>query len=364
MDKLIHEVPKVLIVDDVATNVSLLQKMIIKMGYEPLTSTSVEQAIEVINHNLPNVILSDIVMPEVNGYQFCEILKKNVLTRDIPVIFVSAAGEVKDRQKAFDLGAVDFIHKPYEYVEIAMRLDTHLKMYYMKKELETKNKRLNTVIQEQAKQLEKEQKRLLKAFSTFAEGHKYYGTHVEFVTYNARLLAQALNFTEKYENKISAKFVDAIEISASIHDIGKVTIPKEILNKTGKLSKEDLQIIRQHTVNGYELLKEVYGDIKSNDFVEMALDVVRSHHENWDGSGYPDGLKGDEIPLPARILAIIDSYDALLREQCYRPQHTEEETKQIMNESTGIKFDPYIMDTFLKIEKQLKRTPQREEGNT
>ncbi len=351
--------PVVMIVDDIEVNVRLLEKMIKRMGYTPMTATSVDQALELLKDRLPSVFLLDIVMPGTDGYQFCEMLKNNPVTRDIPVIFVSAVDEISDKEKAFKLGAVDFIHKPYEYGEIAMRLDTHLKLYFMQKELTENNVRLNMVVKEQAWKLEEEQKRLLKAFSTFADGERYLGmeTHIEYVAANARLLAQALNFTERYENQISSTFVDAIEIAASIHDIGKVTIPKEILDKSTALSEYDMNIIRQHTSNGSELLRDVYENADDNYFAKMAIDVVRWHHENWDGTGYPDGLKGDEIPLAARIVSIVDTYDVILRERVYMKQHTYEEAIQIMKDETGRKFDPYIMDTFFRIEKQFKKNP-------
>ncbi len=356
MEYMNNHIPTIMIVDDVAINVKLLNKMVEKMGYKTIAATSVEQAIDLMKDEIPTLILSDIVMPGINGYQFCEMLKDNPMTRDIPIIFVSAVDEMSDKEKAFRLGAVDFIQKPYEYGEVAMRLDTHLKIFYMQQELTENNKRLNMVVKEQSRKLESEQKRLLRAFSRFAEGHRFFGmgTHMDYVSYNSRLLAQALNFTEKYENKISSNFVEAIEIASSIHDIGKVTIPREILGKTEPLTLEDRKIIEQHTVNGSELLKEIYGESQDNEFTRMAIDVVRWHHENYDGSGYPDKLSGEEIPLSARIVAIIDTFDAIHRERCYMHSHTHEKSLEIMREETGKKFDPYIMDTFFRIEKQLK----------
>lgn len=360
-----HKNPKVLIVDDIEMNVTLLGKMIEKMGYEPMLATNAEQAIALVNEELPSIILLDIVMPGVDGYQLCEMFKEYPITREIPVIFISAMEEMADHKKAFDIGAVDFIQKPYEYGEVAMRVNTQLKMYLMRQQMEENNERLNMVVQEQARKLESEQKRLLRAFSKFAEGHQYVGIghHMEYVAYNARLLAQALNFTNQYENQISTTFVEAIEIASAIHDIGKITVPKEIVMKPGPLTDREMEIMRSHTVSGYELLHSIYSDIDENVFVQMALDIVLCHHERWDGTGYPKGLAGEEIPLAARIMSIVDSYDSMMGERCYKTAMTREEALEAMHDDHGHRYDPYILEVFFKIERQLKKEPQMSEAS-
>ena len=304
-----------------------------------------------------DVVVLDIMMPDMSGYQFCELLKENPDTKDIPVIFVSAASELDDKMKGFQVGAVDFISKPFDYGEVAMRVNTHLKMYQMKQELEDSNRRLSIIVSEQAKKYDEEQKRLLKALAKITEGSNATGMtkHLENVAYNARLLAQALNFTEKYENQISKTYIEAVELAGAVHDIGKLTVPKEILDKPTKLTETEWEIMKHHTDNGDELIRAAYPDVEDNTFVKVACDVVRSHHEDWDGSGYPDGLKGSDIPLSARIVKIVDVYDSILSDRCYRSAYTKEESLAYMKQGSKSRFDPYILEVFLKIEKQLRK---------
>lgn len=353
-----EQAPAILIVDDVEINVRLLKKMVEKIGYIGITATGVNEAVKMMERTMPQLILLDIVMPDMNGYQFCELLKSNPVTRDIPIIFVSAANDLDDKVKGFHLGAVDFISKPFDYGEVVMRVNTHLKMYKMQRELEESNRRLSLVVSEQAKKFEEEQKRLLKALAKVSEGSNSTGMakHLENVSYNARLLTQALNFTEKYENEISKFYIEGVELSGAVHDIGKLTVPKEILEKPLKLTQTEWEMIKHHTDNGDEIIRTAYPDIENNRFVKLAAEVVRSHHEDWDGNGYPDGLKGEHIPLSARIVKIVDVYDSILSERCYRAAYTKEEALACMKKGRGIRFDPYILDVFFKIEKQLKKS--------
>ncbi len=351
------DVPVVLIVDDSDINVGLLKGMIHRMGYLGKTATSAKEAIELIREELPQLILLDIVMPDIDGYQMCEMLKANPLTRPIPVIFVSAAADKANKKKAFEIGAVDFINKPLDYSEVLMRVSTHVKMYQMQRQLEENNRRLNKVVSEQAHKFEEEQKRLLKAIAKMTESSQYIGmgNHLDNVSVNARLMAQALNFTDEYENKISNSFVEAIEMAAAVHDIGKITISEKILNKPSALTQEEQDIVNTHTMRGDEILKVAYPDMETNGFMKVASEVIRSHHENWDGTGYPDALCGEDIPLSARIMRIVDCYDCMLGERCYKKPVSREEALLEMEAGRGKKFDPYLLDVFFKIEKQFKK---------
>lgn len=350
------EKPVILIVDDVEINVELLSEMIEQMGFAARGATNVREAFGVISREQPQLILLDIVMPEVDGYQMCEMLKENPRTRQIPIIFVSVANDITDKQKAYELGAVDFIHKPFEYSEILMRVNIHLKMNKMQQQLEESNRRLNKVISEQALRLEEEQRRFFRAIAKISGNNQYTGDghHNEHVAANARLLAQALNFTEQYDNQVSNAFVEAIEMAASVHDIGKLTVPQYILGKKGKLTPEEKEIVYTHTVNGEKILRTAYPEDNGNQFIQMAFDVVRCHHENWDGSGHPNGLKGEEIPLAARIIRIVDRFDCLLGERCYKKAMPREQALEEMRAGRGTRFDPYLLDVFFRIEKQMK----------
>lgn len=350
------DIPDILIVDDIDTELFILNKMIEKLGYRATLAHNAQEAIESISNNMPQLILLDIVMPDINGYQLCEMLKDNQATRNIPVIFTTAMDNEEDKNKAFELGCVDYICKPYDYVSVRHKVETHLKIYSLQRELEDKNKRLSMIISEQSKKYEDEQKRVLKAIAKFAEENQYKGmkTHVDSVAYNARLLAQALNFTDKYDNKISNAFIESIEIAATVHDIGKITIPASVVNKDSQLTEEETELVRSHTTSGEKILKTAYPDIENNKFTRMAADVIRWHHENWDGSGYPDGKKGEDIPLAARIIKIVDTYDCLLAERPYRKAIPRQTVLDMMEKQKGIEYDPYLLDVFMKIERQMK----------
>ncbi len=352
-----NSVPDILIIDDVVLNGQLLIAMIKRMGYEGRAAVTANQAFEMIKEKLPQLILLDVSMPDMDGYQICEVLKANPTTRQIPVIFVSAEEDMSSKIKAFEVGGIDFLKKPVEYMEVNVRVNTYLKMYKMQQQLEENNRRLNRIINEQSIMFEEEQKRLLKAIAKLAEGSEFVGMsrHIDNISANSRLLAQALNFTEKYENKISGTFVETIEIASSVHDIGKITISNEILNKPGTLTPHEREVVNTHSIKGEELLKAAYPDLEKNQFIKMAAEVIRYHHENWDGSGYPEGLKGEDIPLSARIVRIVDSYDCILGERCYKAAQDKSVALDIMREGSGKQYDPYLLDVFFKIERQLKK---------
>lgn len=355
MDK--RDVPDILIVDDVVMNGRLIMGMMSRMGYESRMAVNATETFEKISEKIPSLIIMDVSMPDMDGYQLCEILKTNPSVRNVPVIFVSADKDVSNKVRAFDAGGVDFLSKPLEFTEVSVRVNTHLKMYRMQQQLEENNRRLNKIISEQSVMFEEEQKRLLRAIAKLAEGSEFVGMsrHIDNISYNSRLLAQALNFTEKYENKISGTFVETIEIASSVHDIGKITISNEILNKPGVLTEHEREIVNTHCIRGEELLKAAYPDVNKNQFIKMSAEIIRYHHENWDGSGYPKGLSKEDIHLSARIVRIVDSYDCILGERCYKAAQDKSVALDIMREGSGKQFDPYILDVFFKIERQMKK---------
>lgn len=309
----------ILIVDDAIINIGMLEDILIDLGYETLSATSAAEATELLMEKFPDMVLLDIMMPDINGYEFCHMLKENPHTRDIPVIFVSAAESDDEKERAFEIGGVDFIKKPFNLTDIKTRVSTHLNIYYLKKELQESNRKLNRVIAEQSKKIDEEKKRILKnivALNYTGGDGKRRG---KIVSANSRMLAQALNFTEKYENKISSSFVDGIEIAGVIREID------------------------------YSIFKVFFSEDDSNIAVSAAADVVRSYREKWDGSGAPAGLKGEEIPLAARIVCITDKFDYLTSQG-----NSREESLNKMREEREKTFDPYLLDLFLRIEKQMK----------
>lgn len=345
---------EIMVVDDLAINQSLLAKMIESMGHIAIPALSGAEALERIAKKLPQLFLLDITMPDMSGFELCEILKSNILTRDIPVIFISASTELEDRITGFHVGGVDFIAKPFVLAEVTARIHTHLKMYEMQQSMEIYNRHLNQLIQEQMKQIEEQKKNMLYALAKITESSSNISeNHLENVKKNCKTLAQAMQFSPKFENDVTNSFLENIEIVSPLHDIGKIAIPTDVLNKPGKLTKEEMQMVKGHTITGAKILTKIYAEAEKNEFIQMAIEVARYHHEKWDGTGYPDGLSGEQIPLAARIVAIIECYDTLTGKRCYKPEISPEESMAIMEQEVGKSFDPEIFDVFRRVQKRM-----------
>lgn len=347
---------KVMIIDDVRVNLRLLEALIQGMGYKTVCFLNATEAIAALEEEAPSLILLDAMMPDMDGFEFCQTVKKNIKTRDIPVIFISASMDTEDKKKGFEAGAVDYITKPFERSEVIARVGLQIKVYEMQQQLTQYNASLNKLVMEQNHKIEEEKKMVLYALAKVAEGKdSLTGNHVVNIQHNCRILAQSLQFSPKFEKMISNNFIETIEISSALHDIGKISTPDDILLKPNKLTEEEMNVVIEHTVRGAKLLKDIAAETSENEFLTMAIGIAEHHHENWDGSGYPSGLKGEEIPIEARIVKIVDVYDTLLGERCYKTAYAEEECCEIMNKGIGTEFDPDIMEVFNKVKGQFKR---------
>lgn len=351
-----HSDVNVLIVDDTTSNLLILAEMIKSIGYVARPVTSVRQAQAAIAISKPEIILLDISMPDIDGFDFCEMLKGDDKTKDIPIIFISALNSTEDKIKGFKLGAVDFIAKPFELQEIKLRVNTHLKIYQMQQELKEHNRRLFKMVNDHVKKISEEQKNIIYAVMKLSESRDdITGVHIENVGKNSKLLAMSLQFSAKFEKSVNSAFIDAIEMAAPLHDIGKMAIRESILLKPDKLTEDEMDIVRTHTDIGAKNLQEIYIHNEHNEFIKMAIEIARYHHERWDGSGYPCGLKGIEIPLSARITSVVDVYDILTSDRCYRKAFSHEEAMEIMKEESGKGFDPLIIEIFIKIQNQVRK---------
>lgn len=343
---------RILVVDDVEVNLIILEEIIKNMGYHPLLAQSVKEALQIIEESdiLPRVILSDISMPDIDGFTFCSMLKKDLYTKDIPVIFISAMDSASDLSKGFELGAVDYIPKPFDKTEVEMRISTHLKLYSMQKDLEENNRQLSVVVARQMEKLRIEQKNIMTALARLVESKENAsGTHYRNILYNSRILAEGMQLSPKFEDKVTDDFIDTIESSAGLHDIGKLMIPDYILLKNAPLNEEERKIMCTHAELGAKTLMDIYEGVEKNDFIEMAIDIAWYHHECWDGSGYPKGLKGNEIPLSARIVKVVDVFDAMINERRYKKRIPLEQTLEYMQKKAGTVFDPDIIRVFMRI---------------
>ena len=345
---------RILIVDDMETNRAILEQIIADMGYEPVLAESGEQALVSLQDFTPHLVMSDISMPGMDGYELCRILKSNAETRDIPVIFISAYTEAEDIVRGFSMGGDDYITKPFIPEVVKARVDVHLRLYESNRQLKETNRRLQVSVNAQLSQMEQGKKNVLYALANVAAQNAYYDKdHTERICRNCRTLAQGLQLSPLFEDRISDSFIDTIEIAAPLCDIGNIAIPLEILQKKNKLTEEELEIARQHTVIGAKLLSDIRTGSDYNDFMEQAIDIARYHHENWDGSGYPEGRAGEEIPLSARITSLVSVFCALTENRSYRRSHSMDEALSLMKKDAGEKYDPDMFKIYCKIYRQL-----------
>ena len=346
--------PNIIIVDDVNANLALLSELIRNAGYIARPFTSASQAMNAIEALIPHLILLDVSMPEIDGFLFCSMLKKNANTRDIPVIFISGLNSSEEKIKGLKLGAVDYITKPFNTEEVSLRIDVHLKNVRMRQELENNNKRLYKLINEQIHKIYDGHKTVVQALLIPScmknnEQIKYY----ERLSNNSRILALSLQLSSKYKDQITNSFIDVIEMASQLHDIGMTLLENEGLNILMKTEKA-----AEHTIVGAMALEKIYALGENNEFIKMAIDIAKYHHEKWDGSGYPFGLAGEDIPLSARIVAIISTYNAYNTWKDNSDEFSyESHLAGVMRiqKGCGTQFDPYMVEVFIKIQNQFIR---------
>lgn len=345
---------KILIVDDVDTNRFVLRDIVTEMGYQPLLAENGVQALRVVEHIFPQLIISDIAMPQMDGLELCEHLKRDPRTRDIPIIFISAYDDANDVVKGFSIGGEDYITKPFLPEIVKARVGLHLKLYETKKELSETNRLLQTSIQEQLKQLELEKKNVLYALTRVArENAAYDAEHMERLCYNCRLVAEAMQLTKEFGPMISDLFVDTIELAAPLCDLGNVAIPSHILQKRNRLTPEEHLVMEQHVEIGSRILRDIQKTGEYNEFLQMSYEITSYHHEYYDGTGYPHGKKGEEIPLSALIVCAVSAYCALTERRPYREAYTREEAIEMMKQYSGVRYHPQICQIMGMIVRQL-----------
>lgn len=344
------EPPKILIVDDISMNVEIMESIITDEGYEALCALNVQDAIDIMREKMPSVILSDLSMPEVDGLEFCKMVKSNPITRDIPFIFISVLDTSEEKEQAFLAGAVDFIPKPFDRIEVIMRVNNHLNSYQMKKEMADYNRMMHRMVEEQKRQIASEQANVLLALAKLVE-KRYHdmGSYLDDVGYNSRLLAQSLQLLPEYENEISDEFVETIEAASKLYDIGELVISDVVSMK----ENDSDEWFKQHTEEGAAILEDIQTGQKNSRFLSMAASIARYHHANWDGTGYPK-LKGTEIPLEARITALVTGFDSMIRKKGQGENCSVEDSIQLLNERSGTVYEPAMLTVFNKIWRQMR----------
>lgn len=345
---------KIMIIDDVDTNRFVLRDIILEMGYQPVLAENGAQALKIVDRLWPQLIISDIAMPEMDGYEFCSIMKKDPKTRDIPIIFISAFDNPEDVVNGFNIGGEDYITKPFLPEVVKARVGLHLKLYETNRELSEKNRLLKTSINEQLRQLEMEKKNVLYALTRVArENAAYDDRHMERLCHNCRTMTEAMQLSSEFSHLISDNYIDTIELAAPLCDLGNVAIPTEILQKEGTLTPNETSIIHKHTEIGAKILRDIQKSGDYNDFLQMSYEIAYYHHENYDGSGYPCQMKGEEIPLSAQIVNVVSDFCAMTEKRVYRESFDKDSALKIMEEKSGIRYNPKIFGILKMIVRQM-----------
>lgn len=340
-----------LIVDDAETNLTLLHELLAPQ-YRVLAATNGPRALEIARRMpQPDLILLDIMMPGMDGHEVLARLRADPLTRDIPVIFISAAGDSEAEEDGIDLGAGDFIHKPFRARNVLARVRLQLELKRAREVLTNQNACLEAEIARRLADNEHSQDVAIHALARLAEMRDpETGHHTRRTQEYVRALATALYATGRYDGELDARAIAAISKSAPLHDIGKVAIPDAILQKPGALTPAEMEVMRTHAHRGRLAIEAAERDAEEHsDFLRYAKEIVGCHHECWNGTGYPAGLKGEEIPLAARLMALADVFDALTTPRVYKkPWPVEAARDQIVSES-GQRFDPAVVTAFLAV---------------
>jgi putative two-component system response regulator len=346
----------ILVVDDMPVNVHILDKMLSARGYTVRSFTSGAPALEAAAASTPDLVLLDIMMPDMDGYELCRRLRENPALSDVPVIFISALTELEDRVKAFAAGGVDYVTKPFHAEEVNARVDVHVRLRWALKQLAERNQDLEGIVRTQVKEISDSQMATIYALAKLAESRDDdTGRHIERVQEYCVILARALIGHPRDADRITVSYVDNLYRASPLHDIGKVGIPDAVLLKPGKLTPEEFEVMKRHTVLGARTLEAVKERYPQNAFVGMGIAVASSHHEKWSGAGYPDGLAGTRIPLSARLLAVADVYDALRSRRPYKEPFTHQKSVQIIAEGAGAHFDPEVVKVFMAREEEFRR---------
>ncbi|MDM7858638.1 response regulator [Thiopseudomonas acetoxidans] len=316
-----------LLVDDEATNLQLLRHTL-QHEYRLIFAKDGKTALKMAQQEQPDLILLDIMMPDMSGYDLCEQLKNIQALRHVPIIFVTALSDSGDEEKGFALGAVDYITKPFNPAIVKARVRTHLSLVQAEEVLET---RLQIV-------------QCLGKAAEYRDNET--GMHILRISHFARTIAKAIGFSDEQ--------ADELLHAAPMHDVGKIGIPDAILLKPGKLTAEEWEVMRQHPAIGARII----GEHKSS-LLQLAATIALCHHEKWDGSGYPNGLAGEDIPLEARIVSLVDVFDALTSVRPYKKAWPIEEALEFIRDQSGSHFDPMLVDVFINCLPEILRIRDR-----
>lgn len=358
---------KVLIVDDAEINRDFL-KEILQDEYKIMLAEDGEEALEIIEQNQADiaVILLDLIMPKKDGYEVLEVLKKNRWIDNIAVLIISGETSIETESRCFDYGISDFIRKPFDDKLVKQRVRNVVELFLYKNHLEDKIEEQTAILRKQYKVLHKQAEELrehkfkiIDILGTVVEYRNLEsGEHINRVKGFTKILADEM-MKEYPEYGLRMADIEMISSAAALHDIGKIAIPDNILLKPGRLTKEEFDIMKSHTTRGCDILNSIEG-AWDEDYGKVSYEICRHHHERYDGKGYPDGLKGDEIPISAQLVSIADVYDALVTERVYKSAFSKEEAfRMIQNGECGT-FSPKLLKCFENMRKEFEELADRQ----
>lgn len=350
-----------LVVDDTPENLAFMSGLL-KDLYRVKVANNGEKALTIVqSNNPPDLVLLDIMMPGLDGYEVCRLIKADHQTADIPIIFLTAKSEIEDERKGLELGAADYITKPVSPPILIARVKTQLTLKASADFLRDKNVFLEQEVARRTQEIQAIQDVTIQVMASLAETRdNETGNHIRRTQNYVKALAEHLKDHPRFRHFLSDSIIQQLYKSAPLHDIGKVGIPDHILLKPGRLTPEEFEMMKTHTTLGRDAIIQAEKSLGMTvDFLQLAKEIAYSHQEKWDGSGYPEGLSGDNIPISARLMALADVYDALISRRVYKEPMSHEEAVAILQAGRGSHFDPDIVDAFLDIQAEFQAIAQR-----
>ena len=355
------EKPTILVVDDTPENLTMMS-FLLKDRYKVKVANHGQKALRIAaSEPQPDLILLDIMMPEMDGYEVCRQLQQDPQTRNIPIIFLTAKSSVEDEEFGLGLGAVDYITKPISPPVVLARVKTHLSLKASADFLRSKSDYLEQEVAKRTREISAIQDVTILAMASLAETRdNETGNHIRRTQHYVKALAEALRQQPKFATVLDDHTIAMLFKSAPLHDIGKVGIPDRILLKPGRYEPEEFAIMQRHPLLGLQAIEHAEQSLGTSvDFLRVAKEIAYGHHEKWDGSGYPQGLVGEAIPLSARLMALADVYDALISRRVYKEGMPHQQAAGIIGQGRGSHFDPDVVDAFFQIEQTFVAIAQR-----
>ncbi|BBP45223.1 two-component system response regulator [Thiosulfatimonas sediminis] len=346
--------PLILCVDDEPLNLKLLVELLSER-FDTRIATNGQKALELAIQQKPDLILLDVMMPVMDGFETCRRIRETHDKQDLPILFITAKNQPEDEEFALKIGGNDFITKPIKPGVLQARIDTQLKLKYAQEKIIRRAETLEQEVNQRLSEINHLQDSTIYVMTSLAEFRdECTGNHIRRTQFYVEALSKALAKNPEFTSRLNDETIEVITKSAPLHDIGKIATPDDILLKPGKLTSEEFAIMQTHSERGYKILQEAANSMGEKGlFLQTAQDIAFYHHEKWNGSGYPNGIAGEKIPLAARIMAIADVYDALTSARPYKRAFTQEEAFEIMHEGSGSHFQPILLETFFTLKEQL-----------